>query len=124
MNAAVPNCIVRDYESLADGLELPDDNDRHVLAAAIHCGANALVTFNLKDFPADILAMHSTEPQHPDDFVTRQFRLSHDAVVDAARSCRARLCAPRLSVDEYLSVLDRCGLPHSAARLRDYANIL
>jgi hypothetical protein len=124
MNAAIRDCLVSGYERLMSELDLPDENDRHVLAAAIHCGANGIVTFNLKDFPADILAQHGVEPQHPDDFVDRQFRLDSVAVVNAARSCRARLHAPALSADEYLSVLDRSGLPNSAAQLRDYAKII
>jgi hypothetical protein len=36
---AVPDCIVSGFEQLEAGLELPDNNDRHVLAAAIRAGA-------------------------------------------------------------------------------------
>lgn len=39
MNSAVADCLVEGYEPLIDGLKLPDSNDRHVLAAAIKCGA-------------------------------------------------------------------------------------
>lgn len=35
MNQAVPDCLVTGYEELMDSLQLPDPNDRHVLAAAI-----------------------------------------------------------------------------------------
>jgi PIN domain len=52
MNAAVDDCLVSGFESLEAGLTgLPDPNDRHVLAAAIHCGAQEIVTFNIRDFP-------------------------------------------------------------------------
>jgi hypothetical protein len=51
MTQAVLDCLVRDFETLEPSLELPDRNDRHVLAAAIHCKADVIVTFNLKDFP-------------------------------------------------------------------------
>ena len=37
MNAAIADCLVTDYEPLIPGLDLPDANDRHVLAAAIRC---------------------------------------------------------------------------------------
>src|SRR5450756_2790576 len=45
MNAAVLDCLVTGFEPLEAGLTLlPDLNDRHVLAAAIHCGAQEIVT--------------------------------------------------------------------------------
>jgi hypothetical protein len=39
MNAAVRDCLVTGYEPLIPVLELPDSNDRHVLAAAIRAKA-------------------------------------------------------------------------------------
>ena len=56
MDQAVPDCLVEGYESLIEGLSLPDPDDRHVLAAAIRAGAQTIVTINLKDFPALSLA--------------------------------------------------------------------
>ena len=53
IDAAVPDCLVRNYRGIAKGLELPDENDRHVLAAAIKAGAQVIVTCNLRDFPAE-----------------------------------------------------------------------
>lgn len=58
MNAHVLDCLVTGYESLINGLSLPDQDDRHVLAAAIHAGADLIVTFNLKDFPDGSLKLH------------------------------------------------------------------
>jgi predicted nucleic acid-binding protein len=49
MDAAVPDGVVTDYEQLIEGLDLPDVDDRHVLAVAIKCNASVIVTFNLKD---------------------------------------------------------------------------
>ena len=40
---------------LADRLNLPDPDDRHVVAAAIRCQAAVIVTSNVKDFPKEIL---------------------------------------------------------------------
>jgi len=42
MNLAVPDCLVENYEGYINSLELPDPNDRHVLAAAIKCQADVL----------------------------------------------------------------------------------
>lgn len=36
MNIALPSALVTGYETMIDRLELPDPDDRHVLAAAIH----------------------------------------------------------------------------------------
>jgi predicted nucleic acid-binding protein len=75
MNQAVADCLVRDYDDLIKGLTLPDDDDRHVLAAAIHSECDAIITFNLKDFPPDYLAKFNIELLHPDEFVHHQFGL-------------------------------------------------
>ncbi len=49
---ALPGAIVSGYEHLIETIELPDRDDRHVVAAAIHCGASVIVTLNLADFPS------------------------------------------------------------------------
>jgi hypothetical protein len=70
MNAAVPDCLVMGFESLESSLtELPDPDDRRVLAAAIHCGAQEIVTFNLRDFPKAALQPYGIRAVHPDVFV-------------------------------------------------------
>lgn len=51
MNAAVPDCLVCGYEPLIPSFELPDQDDRHVMAAAVLTRANVIVTFNEKTFP-------------------------------------------------------------------------
>ena len=61
MCKVVPDCLVTGYESLIDGLVLPDPEDRHVLAAAVRAGAQLIVTSNLKDFPGDALAAYGVE---------------------------------------------------------------
>jgi predicted nucleic acid-binding protein len=69
MNTHVRDAIVTNYEQLIPSLNLPDPNDRHVLAAAIRCQADVILTFNLKDFPKKTLALSDIEPQHPDEFI-------------------------------------------------------
>jgi hypothetical protein len=49
MNRVVPDCLVTGYEHLIEGLDLPDPDDRHVLAAAIRANAQATVTLDSID---------------------------------------------------------------------------
>ena len=69
MVAAVPDCLVTDHAGLADLVQLPDPDDRHVLAAAIRAGAQVIVTTNLRDFPDAVLEPLDIEAVHPDRFV-------------------------------------------------------
>jgi predicted nucleic acid-binding protein len=110
MNQAVLDCLVEDYEELIEGLQLPDPDDRHVLAAAIASASDAIVTFNLKDFPVGTLHKYNIELQHPDDFLHYQFGLNHAGVVIAAKNCRARLRNPPKTAADYLAILEAQGL--------------
>lgn len=58
MNRAVPDCLIENYESLIPAIQLPDANDRHVVAAAIRGHADAIVTFDVDDFPLDELSKY------------------------------------------------------------------
>jgi PIN domain len=83
MDAHVPDCLVAGYEDLIPTLTLPDPDDRHVLAAAIHGGAGLIVTFDLGDFPAAVLGPWHVEAVHPDEFLTRLWDESADTVLQA-----------------------------------------
>lgn len=78
MDEAFPSGLVTGYEHLVPGLDLPDQDDRHVLAAAVHGGAGEIVTFNLRDFPAERLAPYRVRATHPDEFITRLARRAED----------------------------------------------
>ncbi|GAB4355130.1 MAG: PIN domain-containing protein [Oricola sp.] len=124
MNEAVPDSLVTGYEELIQSLQLPDENDRHVLAAAIHSSCDAVVTFNLKDFPPDYLAKYDIELIHPDDFIFHQFGLNTASVIVAAQRCRSRLRNPPKSAQEYLQILEKQGLPKTVGGLWDYVSVI
>lgn len=119
MNAAVPDCLVSNYEALIDGISLPDVDDRHVVAAAIRCGAQAIVTFNLSDFPAEALAAFDIEAKHPDDFILDTLDLAKGAVLEVLTTQSARLKNPPQTVAEVLDTLRSNGLEQSVARIRE-----
>ena len=111
IDAAVPDCLVRNYRAIAKGLELPDENDRHVLAAAIKAGAQVIVTCNLRDFPAAILQEYEIEAQHPDDFILYQKEENLSLVTEKLRRCRAEFKNPPCSVEEFIRRLRTSELP-------------
>jgi hypothetical protein len=125
MNAAVLDCLVTDFESLEPGLtSLPDSDDRHVLAAAIHCGAQEIVTFNRRDFPEHALRPYGIRAVHPDEFVEHLLDLNAEAVCEAVRRIRRRLANPPRSAEEMIRNYERHGLAVSASILRARANSL
>jgi len=118
MNANVQNCLVTGYESLISSLSLPDPNDRHVLAAAIHCEADFIVTFNLKDFPPQILEPLGVIAIHPDEFILELIDINPLAVRKASIKQLTNLKNPPLTQDQYIDKLRTQGLLQSAALLR------
>lgn len=124
MDNAVLDCLVEGHMSLVDALVLPDPDDRHVLAAAIHCGADAIVTFNLRDFPAPIASQYQLEILHPDDFIRFQFDFDSAAVIVAAERCRGRLRNPEVDPEAYLETLASQGLVKTAAVLWPYRSLI
>ncbi|MDH4120540.1 MAG: PIN domain-containing protein [Deltaproteobacteria bacterium] len=100
-------CLVEGHEILIPSLSLPDQNDHHILAAAIHCRADVIVTYNLKDFPADKLAVHGIEAQHPDEFLCHLMDIGPEIVCGSVKECRERLKNPPFDPASYLTLLEQ-----------------
>lgn len=124
MNQVVEDALVENYEYLIPTLTLPDPDDRHVLAAAIVGHADAIVTFNLKDFPEKSLARHSIEVLHPDDFLVAQYDLDQIRMLRVIKGCRTKLRKPPKSAEDYVATLEQQGLPQTCRLLRQAIDLI
>ena len=117
---AFPDALVDNYESLVNALELPDDKDRHVLAAAIKTNANIIVTNNIKDFPKDYLATFGLVAKSADDFIADTIDLNNELALEAFRALVMNRTNPNLDEFEILDRFRKNGLNDSA----DYLHAL
>ena len=113
-----PEALVIGHEPLVGALDLPDPDDRHVLAAAIQCGAQHIVTDNLVDFPADKLESYDIEAIDADEFLSRTFDLYPAEALTVLRQLRIHYNNPPYSAPEFVLDLTAKGLPKLAARAR------
>ncbi len=120
MCRAVPDCLVEGYEPLIDALELPDPDDRHVLAAAIRCGAQVIVTNNLTDFPTTALEPFGIEAQNADEFLMHLVDLSPVVVATTLQQQADALTNPPMTLTEVLDTLARSGLTRTVIMLRTH----
>ena len=104
---------------LIEALELPDPDDRHILAAAIKVQRPApCVTRNLKDFPPKTLAQWDIRPKSPDHFMRDVIDLDSQAVWACVQQIVDSRTKHPVTVDDVLGELQRDGLVASAAALR------
>jgi len=119
MRNAIRDVDVRDYARLIPVVPaLPDRDDAHVVAAAMACAAEVLVTFNLRHFPPEILKPLGIEAQHPDTFVMHLIDLDREAVETVIDAMAANKKSPPMTYEDVLDTLNGRGLPKSAAALR------
>lgn len=117
MNESVRDVLVEDYERWIDDLELPDPDDRHVLAAAIASEADVIVTFNLTHFPQAILERFCLEAQHPDQFIKNLIDTNPDEMQQVIESMRSALHQPHATTEQLLAWLRNAGLRESCDEL-------
>lgn len=125
MSSAIPDCLVMGWEPIEQIITgLPDPDDRHVVAAALRGHADAIVTFNLKDFPAEVMDAMQVEIQHPDDFLLNQLDLAPFPALKAIKAMRTRLRKPPIDAADLVTMLEKLQLPLSAARLREVSELI
>lgn len=119
-NLAFPDALVQNYENLIPGLNLPDEDDRHVLAAAIRINANVIVTNNLKDFPQNYLSEFGLTRKTADDFLTDIIDLNPKEAAKAFREMVLYKRDPPMDEFDVLDSLRKVGLKDTA----DYLHLV
>ena len=119
MNLAFKDANVEKYEKLIPKLSLPDLDDKHVLAVGIKSHADMIFTFNLKDFPKNILAKYNIEVEHPDDFFIKIIDHHQETFIKAFNNQVANLKNPPKTKSEVLITLEKCQLPRTTNKLRE-----
>lgn len=114
INLAFPDALVNSYEDLIGAINLPDEKDRHVVAAAIKVNANLIVTNNLKDFPEEYLRNFGLGVKNADDFLTDIIDLNHDKAIEAFKEMVCQKKNPDLDEYEVLDQLRKNGLTQTA----------
>lgn len=124
MDAQIDEALVEGYEPLISTLQLPDADDRHVLAAAIHAGASQIVTWNRADFPDSALQPYGVQAVSPDQFLSELLVNSQTSILEALAAQRARLKNPPQTPAQFLDALERQKLTRFVAALRPLENQL
>lgn len=109
MNQAFDDACVQGWEQLVGAIDLPDPDDRHVVAAAVQGRADLIVTANLKDFPAEVLGRFNLQAQDPDEFFMNQLDLDPAQVMRSVQVQAVATRNPPLTVAAVLASLERCG---------------
>ncbi|MEQ6204173.1 PIN domain-containing protein [Sulfitobacter sp. HNIBRBA2951] len=111
IQSAFPRASVPVHAGLEARLWLPDANDIHVLAAAIHGNADGIITMNAKDFPRGLLAEEGLSRNDPDAFLLGHYHANPDAVDHVAQSVVDE--ARRLSGEDWdkRSLMKKARLP-------------
>ncbi|MCX7565289.1 PIN domain-containing protein [Sulfitobacter sp. F26169L] len=99
LQAAFPKAQVTPHAGLEARLWLPDVNDIHVLAAAVHGNADGIITMNAKDFPRGILAEEGLSRNDPDAFLLGHFHAAPEVVGKVADAVLTE--ARRLSGEDW-----------------------
>lgn len=120
METAFPEALIEGHDHLEAALEgIPDPDDRHVVAAALHAGAAQIITNNLRDFPAAVMEHLQIDVRTADDFIADTLDLPMDSstALSAVRRMRLGLKRPELTPTELLIRMERNGLGQTAALL-------
>ena len=120
MDKALPQARVSGYERFIDDINLPDPDDRHIVAAGVAGGASVILTWNLRDFPAPELQRHGLTARTPDAFLSNLHNIAPALMTASLSNARRNLGKSGLSASDVLAVLKVQKLVQLADRLRNH----
>jgi hypothetical protein len=121
MELALPEARISGFHRHIGRLELPDPDDRHVVAAAIEAKASVILTWNQRDFPMATLKKHGLAGQAPDEFLVSLYERAAPLVVISLANARRHLSTSGVSARQFLDVLTAQKLTGLAQRLQRHA---
>lgn len=116
MRRAFPDALTTGYESLVEAMT-NDPKDRHVLAAAVRANAEAVVTFNTRDFSEASTKAYDVIAIQPDDFLLDQLDLYPALTIGVLEQQAASYRREPTTVGALLPLLERSGVPRFAAEI-------
>jgi predicted nucleic acid-binding protein len=96
-----------------------DEDDRHVLAAAIVAGAEGIVTFNIRHFQEPALRPFGKQAHEPDDFLRTVLEMHPELTTQTVIDQAAALRNPPRQIADVLDLLHLGGVPGFAGELRE-----
>lgn len=121
MVTAFEEACVGDFAGMMGAVTgLPDEKDRHVVAAALKISASVIVTDNLKDFPERVLVLLNLEARSADAFIADTIALDPGRAVAAIRKMRERLKMPEKTAEILLLDMEAAGLTETVDVLKPH----
>jgi hypothetical protein len=125
MEAAFEEAMVDDFDNLLPACSgLPDENDAHVVAAALKAQASTIVTDNLKHFPTNVLEPLNLDVRSTDAFIADTIALDTGRAVAVIRRMRESFKKPEMSSQDLLNAMDAAGLIDAVDLLRPHVQSL
>jgi hypothetical protein len=106
MNEAVPTAMVQGHEGYIATVNLPDPDDRHVVAAGIAGGASTIVTWNVRHFPLKELKKFGLRRESPDAFLAGLYDQAPDLMIGSLANARRNLAKTRVSASDFIAILN------------------
>jgi len=116
MNEALPAATVSGYEKHISIVNLPDPNDRHVVAAGIAAGASIILTCNLRHFPVKELRKFGLRRETPDAFLSSLYDEVPELTIASLANARRNLTKSGVSTADFVAILTAQRLVELAKR--------